>query len=537
MRQKNIFFVGMVLLSTIKLSAEVSVSANLFLGRAFSANMARELLMTAPINPFSHGNWNGFFSATAVYQRAFDGDDAQGIGAYPFWSNSNVMTIGDNSDGFNVDAYQFGMGPVVPGATAATIELEPVIYQDGTDFMFYVGAKTHESGIFFKVKSGITAFVINPNLTEKNPATAVVYPGGSLIIGDVPTAPTITDPSLSMTAAFKGGSAQGDYRPMEFGLIDGIQSTGAHLTDTEITVGYNIVFAKNLDNLAVGVRVSAPTGNLPTGKYLLEPINGRGGNTGFGGYLAGSFKLWEGSTERNKLFFNFMSNGMHLCSRQVERSYDLTANGHGSKYLLIADFNQGVYQGNIQNLINKSTIKSDSSFDFEGDAALALSFISNNFSLDLGYNVWGRTKESLTLNPNDFDTQRYAILGRQGIGLAAPGQNSTLSNACQPNATINSSSPATSTVIPSGQLPSSGNDFIGDALTAANRISGVDAFDTTIAAQYSAVTSKFFTKVGYTWKDSDCCPYIGLIGEIESSNISNNALPQWALSLEGGISL
>ena len=533
MRLHKIFLIGTMFLCATKLSAEVSISANLFLGRAFSANMARELLMTAPVNQFSDGNWNGFFSGTAVYQSARNGTKAHGIGAYPFWSNTNVMTIGDNSGDYNVDAYQFGMGAITP--TTSTISLNPIIYQDGSDFMFYAAAKADESGLFFKVKSGISAFVINPNLTEQNPATAQEYVPGQLSLPATPFVPDTPDPALSMTAAFKGGSAQGDYRPMRFGLIDGIQSTGAHLSDTEITVGYNIVCKDSVNVVSIGARVSAPTGNLPTGKYLLQPINGRGGNTGVGVYIAGSFKLWECSSEQNKLLFNFMSNGMHLCTRSVIRSYDLTANGHGSKYLLVADYNQGVYQNSIQNLINVSTIESDSSFDFEGDAAFALSFISGNYSVDLGYNVWGRTKEKLVLNPNDFDAQRYAILGRQGIGLALPGFSPTASDACQPGATINLSVDPTSTVITSTAVVT--GDVVGNATVAGNRISGVDAFDTTITGQYSAATSKFFAKFGYTWKDNACCPYLGLIGEVESSNISNNALPQWALSVEGGISL
>lgn len=530
---KKSLLLSIIMLSTIQLSAEISVSANLFLPRSFSANMARELMMTGPINPQSDGNLNGFFTATAVYQRAYNGSKSDGIGAYPFWSDSNSMTIGDNSGDYNVDAYQFGLGPITP--TTSTISLNPIIYQAGTDFMFYLGAKTDESGIFFKIKSGVTALSVNPNLTEHYPATAIPYPGGALSLPPAPTADTTPNPALSMTAAFMGGSAQGDYRPMRFGLIDGIQSTGAHLTDTEMTLGYNIMFGEKNQCFALGARITAPTGNLPTAEYILEPINGRGGYFGVGFYIAGNFHLWENCTQERQLNLNFMSNGLHLCTRNVMRSYDLTANGYGSKYLLVADFNQGVYQNSIQNLINISTIESASSFAFEGDLALALQFISGGFSLDLGYNVWGRTEETLNLNPHNFSSYRYAILGRQGIGLSGSGVDATPSNACQPGATINSSVGPTTTVITSTDVVT--GSTIGNATVAGNRISGVDAFNTIITGQYHAASSKAFTKIGYTWKQSKCCPYIGLIAEIEASNVSNNALPQWSLALMGGVSL
>jgi len=532
-QHKKIALIGMLFFSTLHISAEVSVSANLFLGRGFSANIARELLMTPQVNPHSDGNLNGFFSATAVYQRAFNGDKTDGIGAYPFWSNINSMTIGDNSGDFNVDAYQFGLGPVSP--TTSTISLNPVVYQAGSDFMFYLGAKTQESGIFFKIKSAISCLSIDPNLTESNPVDAVPYPGGAISLPPAPTADTIPNPALSMTAAFMGGTAQGDYRPMVYGLIDGRQSTGAHFSDIEMTLGYNIFFSQAAHMIALGARVCAPTGNLPTGVYVLEPINGRGGYFGVGAYLAGSFLLYEGSQEDHKVLLNFMSNGMHLCTRNVMRSYDLTANGYGSKYLLVADYQNGIYQSSIQNLVNLSTIESASSFAFEGDAAIALQVIARNFSWDVGYNVWGRSAEQLTLDSRNFNSYRYAILGRQGIGLSGSGVDATPSNAAQPGATINSSVAATTTVITSTDVVS--GDTIGNATVAGNRISGVDAFNTIITGQYQAVSSKFFTKFGYTWKDSECCPFIGLIAEIESSNISNNALPQWALSLVGGVSL
>ena len=536
--RKQILFVGVAIFSVMQLSAEVSVSANLFLGRAFSANMARELLMTGPINEQNDSDWNGFFSATAAYQRSWNQSETHGIGAYPFWSGTNSMLAGNNdSVDTNFDVYQFGLGPVATIPTGSSISLNPVIWNPGADLLLYIGARKNETGAFFKIKSAINDMTVDPQLTEVNSVVATSYLPGELSLPTALPANIVTNPSSTMTQAIAGGTDEGDYRAMKFGLINGKQQSGAHFSDTEITLGYNFVCQKTFNSVSLGARVAAPTGTKPTAEYILEPLTGRGGYWGVGGYLAGHFTLWQCADERHKLFLNFMSNGMHLCTANVMRSYDLTANGHGSKYLLVADYNQGVYQSSIQNLINISTVESQSSFGFEGDAAVALSFMSGGFTLDLGYNVWGRTKEQLTINSNEVDLSRYAILGRQGIGLATPGLSTTASNACQPGATISASTAATTTVIPSGQLPTSGNNFIGDALTAANRISGADAFNTTITAQYSAVTSKIFSKIGYNWKDSECCPHIGFIGEAEFSNISNNALPQWAIALEGGISL
>ncbi len=529
---KILFIFSIAIFASSHLCAELSVSANLFLGRAFSANIAREMLMTGPINPHNDGGVHGFFAIDGVYQRAWNQHGDQGIGAYPFWSNTNSMTIGDNSGSYNIDAYQFGLGPVSPINT--TITLDPIIYQTGSDFILYIQSKQYGHSIFAKIKSALTAMVINPNFIETNPVAPVTYPAGALFYAPGQTAATSSDPSTSMTQAFAGVTGgqqvQGNFKPMTNGLINGSQSTGAHLSDTEMTIGYNYTCQETDNNVSVGVRVTAPTGNKPEGIYVLEPINGRGGNWGVGGYLAGTYRVWQSTSEHDALKFNFMSSGIHLCNANVIRSYDLTENGHGSKYLLVADYSNDVYQYSIQNLVNLSTLESQSSFAFEGDAALALTFSSGGFSADLGYNVWGRTQENLLITEK-FDTQRYAILGQQLVsyGSSLTGTESTL---CQPTATINlSQNPL------GGINADNANGIAVDATIPTNRIDGNTDFNTAMAAQYAAVTSKIFGKIGYNWKDRNCCPYLNLMGECEWSNISNNALPQWSIALIAGISL
>jgi hypothetical protein len=529
MNDKKIVFIITSLLCA-HASAEISVSANLFLGRSFSANIAREMMMTGPINQFSSGNANGFFAIDGAYQRMWNQSETQGIGAYPFWSEFNSMTVGDNSGSYNIDAYQFGLGAIT---TNGSLALNPVIYQDGADFMFYVRGKQYGWSPFAKIKSALTAMVVDPGLNETDPVTPVPYPAGAInYLNGTASSTTVPDPSNSMIQAFAGipggQSAQGNFRPMTKGLINGTQSTGAHLSDTEITLGYNYTCQDTDNTVSFGLRITAPTGNKPQGIYVLEPINGRGGNWGVGGYLAGTYEFWHNESQKDSFHFNFMSSGIHLCGTSVIRSYDLTANGHGSKYLLVADYLDGVYQSSIQNLVNITTLQSQSSFAFEGDAALAVTYQHGGFSADLGYNVWGRTGENLTIN-EQFDTQRYAILGRQVISNSLTGAGSTL---CQPTATISSSIPAQG-----GNGADNATSIAVDATIAANRISGTDALNTTITAQYAAVTSKLFAKIGYNWKDCNCCPYLNLMGECEWSNISNNALPQWSLALILGVSL
>jgi hypothetical protein len=317
---------------------------------------------------------------------------------------------------------------------------------------------------------------------------------------------------------------------MQFGLIDGIQKSGVQFGDIELTLGYN--FICNEDYLfGIGLRASAPSANKPNGVYLLQPMLGRGGSWGIGGYIDGKAKLWENHTNQS-LHVNVMSTILHLITtKNTIRSYDLIANGPGSKYLLVADYNGGVYQEVIQNLINLSTLDSSSSFSAEGDVTISLSYISNGWAADFGYNFWGRTGETLTIT-GQFPENRYAVLGNQGVGQVGitPTFNS---NACQPLAQINLSAPASTTVVT--QTTVTAQDSVVLATYAANRISGNNALNTAAAQQAGASTSKLFAKGSYSWLDSHFSPHLGIAGEFEISTAANNALPQWSVALIGGI--
>ena len=446
------------------------------------------------------------------------------------------MTIGNNVEASttspitlaNVDAYQFGLGPVSPGELAATINLNPIVYQAGSDFMLIIGSSAVQSGFYLKAKVPIAVYEITYQLTENRPVTPVVYAAGALSIDSS----SVTDPATSMSEAFTGFkneqlSGVGDYIPMYFGLINTVSTTEIRIGDVELTAGYNFILHGD-DSWTLAVRVSAPSGNKAEGTYMLEPIVGRGGNYGLGAYAAGHFHLWQGADDSD-LTFKFMGDAMHLFTTNTMRSYDLTSAGPGSRYLLVANYLGGSYQegpGGIQNLINYTTLSSDSSFGVEADIAIALNYTCwRGWSFDLGYELYGRSAETLAIT-GDFADQTYAILGRQGVGQIVSG--SIESYGCQPSATINSS-------VDRQDFPGATNPLIVDARIASNRISFSD-LDIPAAAQAAYITSKLFTKISYEWKDIDYLPFFGVIGEIEMSNCLNNALPQWSVAVVGGAS-
>jgi hypothetical protein len=529
----RLLFTTLTCLATATLSADstVSTSKNLFLQRAFSANIARELLMEGHVTSTDFDGFYSFFSATGAYQHDWNQSKDEGIGAFPFWSGTNVMTVGTNESLSDLDAYQFGLGNV---STLGSIQLNPIVYQGGSDFLIYFGASINDPGMFLKLKAPLAIIGINPQLTEIEATAATYYPVGAL---QVSNSNIIASPATSMTQAFRGYlldgqlTTSGDFLPMQYGLIDGVQKSGAQFGDIEMTLGYNLIC--NEDYLfGLGFRASAPSANKPNGIYMLQPLLGRGGSWGIGGYIDGKAKLWENHTNQS-LHVNVMATILHLITTKNSiRSYDLTANGPGSKYLLVADYNGNSYQNVIQNLINLSTLSSSSSFSAEGNAAISLSYISNGWAADFGYEFWGRTAEKLTIT-GTFPANRYAIIGRQQVGEpGSPTSNS--GQGCQPLATINLLANADTTT-PVTDVTVTAQDSIVSALTPANRISGITAFNTLAAEQSSASTSKLFAKGSYSWLDSHFSPHLGLAGEFEISTAANNALPQWSVALIGGL--
>lgn len=526
-------FVGLAAISAASMvcasSDTLTQSNNYFQPRAFSANLAREMLMEGSKHRDSDG-WYGEFSATAAYQRSWGqnvqttadvdlADSVNGLGVFPFWSGTNVMTYGTNTSGSSLDSYQFGLGG---SSTAGSITLNPIVYQAGADFMFIVGSSANEPCFFAKFKAPVGVYNINPNLTEVEGSTAV-YAIGALQGATATT--TLADPAATMVQAFAGNlpggqTAVGDFNNMLYGLLNGDQSTGAKFGDIEMTAGYR--FISNADNsFSVAVRAAAPTGGSATGVYMLEPIFGRGGNWALGGYVDGHVKLWEGNNE-NSFQMKFMANAQHLFNANTVRSYDLVSAGAGSKYLLVATYTSaGAYGNSIANLINYTTLDSTSSFGVEGDAVVSFAYVGRGWQFDLGYEFWGRSAETLDIT-GSFANESYAILGRQGITNAAGTANTLL---CQPTATISSAL---------ARVDVAGGNVV-DATVASNRVAYSD-IDFEAAQQDTALTSKVFSKVTYEWMDSNYRPHLGVMGEFEISNSNNNALPQWSVSLVGGVS-
>ncbi len=523
------------------------ISQNLWQPHAFSAYASREILIMKGLDVDQEkDHWISRFGFTTEYMQNFR-NQCQGLGALPFWSGTNTMTIGDNSGDYDLDAYQFGMGDIKTNSEgkleSGAITLNPKIQQAGTEFLWWLQQYDDKPGVYCKVKMPVGAMIMNNRLCE-DPATlsyANVYvehdnfdrDGRSLI------SPEVFYPTLS--AAFASGLHSQD--PIfEFGRITCCQNSSIKLGDISVVVGGNFVASEN-GHAGLGFKVSCPTGTVPTAKYVLEPIFGRAGHWGVGAEFYAHYKHNNNDDGTKYWTFWVQSELMHLFSGRKPswRSFDLAANGPGSKYLLLQRY---AYEGAITNnspsnlhpAINLTTLPVISTFDLEGNCAMMIDCHNHNWNVGLAVEFWARTRESLAIDNcralqdrdnalTDYNLNHYVVLGRQ-IG------NIGGSRWCEPLARINKSAPRQLSVIEDAY-----KQQVKSATDDANRIPAdyEVALDICGATAPQIFTGKILGEFGYTWEDKKTAPHVSVFGAVELAGSDKRAANLWSVGLQGSV--
>jgi hypothetical protein len=331
-------------------------------------------------------------------------------------------------------------------------------------------------------------------------------------VGTIIEANTLGNPSdikapfANLKDAWNGQKTFFDvHQPLEFGRIDGGQ-TKSGVGDVEIGLGY--VFINNEYNFwTLDLRAIFPTGNRPTGKFLFEPIIGNGHQFEIGAGTLASLELWNNKCDKSLSFFINGSLYYAFAGNQ-KRTFDLTKNGVGSRYLLFKRFNpDGTYAGEIVRGPNILTLACESSNAIHGDFTLMLDFDAINWTLNIGYNIWGRSHDQVKVKES-IPANTYGIAGLSGTAANAntTASGTTLSGE---NATMLDPAPV----------------FIG------NKDLNVES-----AEHPGAVSHSLFAFGAYTW-GCRLEPFVGLGFQLEFSGSDNNAFRRYTVFARGGISL
>ena len=518
-------------------NCESPISQNLWQPHAFSGYALQDILILQGLDcQKDQGDWVNRFGFVTEYMQNF-GKDCQSLGAMPFWSGTNTMTIGNHDGKADLDAYQFGMGDVVTDADgiAGTITLNPQVQHVGTEFLWYIMQNEDKPGFYAKVKAPLGAMMVTSSICESpielaEESEPSPYPQELLRF-------------TSLGQALHGGYYNQD--PLySYGKLACNKRTVIRLGDIAAVVGANFV-AKEHGHIGVGVKVSCPTGNVPQAQYMLEPIFGRAGHWGVGAELSAHYTHVSDKDSCASGAWTVWAQAelLHLFDgRQPSwRSFDLKANGPGSRYLLVQryayqDSTFGFQPQGIHPVINVTTLPVHSSFAMEGNFAVLLDYTRNQWNISLGGEFWGRSTEKLSIDCCrplqdrdqgflDYNLNDYAVLGRQLVpsGIASIYW-------CEPLARINESLP---TYNNQGPVPAG----IKDPTVSANRIPADynEALDICGAAAKRIFTGKVLGEIGYTWSDNGHVPHLSVFAGAELADKKSHWVNLWSVGLQASL--
>lgn len=547
-------------------------SQNFFQARAFSSYSSNEILMLKPMymTESPRNEWQSIFSVAPIYMQNFNESCTGGcknLGSLPFWSGTNTMIVGNNDGTAHVDAYQFGLGDLLePGSITLNVNMMHV----AGDLLFHMTHDKYSPGFYFTIRAPIGAMAINTSFKEK------IAPHDE--VKDAETNqiwlsyPSRGNRYQSMTEAFQAGTIDTSdgvvvgttlHKPfaLDKGRISSCRLVEIRIADLSVSLGYQFI-ANHKGLLYAGAKFTCPTGNVPTGRHILEPIFGRSGYWGIGMEMFSHYRLWEHAKQDRGLDFWLKSELLHLCSGRKPnmRTFDLTLNGPGSKYLLLQKYFQGPSASDnptgfvssyITQAANLTTLPVLSMFNLEGSISTFFDFHERNWNLGVGAEFWGRSKESLKLDVchlihvDAANTNEFAVLGRQVSEdarsfLQDPTKPILILDLCEPLAKINKSLPRVigvgtpPAVLTYPPLP----DGVKDARLSVNRIPNDlnKALNINGAQAAQAMTGKIFSQLGYTWQEYKHTPNLSFIGGIEIAFGENNsAVNLWSLGAQGSV--
>lgn len=496
-----------------------------FLTRSQVTNAARDLVDSQPNFPIICENYRKWwiFSITPEYLHSFRPEDiAEYFFGTPYLQISGSKVVGRGENDLLAD--YFGLGQTFN----SRIKLEPFLSNALADFRFRIGYGRW----YFDTQAAVVRARTGIRIEECITNDGLDMPFAALYMAPGTVEPVVS----SFCQAISRGAVYGEIvEPLFFNKIGSPESI-TKLTEIQSALGW--IFLDHPNGwLSINLRNSIPTGSRPNARFLFEPIVGNGHHWELGVGFYGQGILWEKDGDKH-VYVWFEANFTHLFGDKQCRTFDLldvcddccnacpVENGFGSRYILAKEFDEtGNYIGQTVPLLNRTTLLSKVSVDFEMDLAIMFAFEFTDWVIDLGYDGWLRTRERIKiLDCLPCDT--IGLKGIQNVALQMGGP----SNATQSKATLH------------------GNHFFAQQAVADPNppvFTNQAQIDIGSAASGRMLTHKIFSHVQHTWHRYEPCayqPFLGIGFEVEfegrrPKNLQPNklAMSQWGVWLKTGI--
>lgn len=478
-------------------------------------------------------------------------------------------------NGTEVIADNFGLSPFFSGA----VKINPRIENYILDINLFFGLEEWLPGLFLRVNAPITHTRWNLNLNECLRCESLISTTvcETLITTTVPSCPvpvcansgpivplesSAIYPNLRL--ALSGDFLFGDMKtPWKYGRFSFCPLDDTAIADIDVMLGIN--FWDNFwFNNAFYFKVVIPTGTKIKSRNIFEPVIGNGRHAEFGIGFASHFNLLgDPCNTYQTLGLYIEGNITHMFKSHQKRSFDFFCNGLLSRYLILKEFaSDGVtYAGNLINAINYNTRDCFVRIDAKGELAIKLAYRNDSWCIDVGYDVYGRTREKVCIEtdcPCDLQRRRFGIKGDSGVCarefsvidstlgslIATLPLNSTESNSTifAPG-TIDNPTPITpiipGNIVITGSSPQEMSTPLTRVTIAQSSMPPVLVkccdLDPNSAANCSILTHKLFTFISYIWFDTCWEPYVGVGAEIEFAGKGPQALNQWSVMFKTGL--
>jgi len=575
--------------------------STIILGRSTHDNTAYRYL------PWQHRNgdcsFDGAFAVGFEYQQTFAANDlARCLFGRPTLSFKGSQ-VADRNPTNDIIADYFGLSPLFEG----TITFHPQIQNSNVHLESFFEFGNCVKGLYLRVDMTFThqqrslynSSCACPAEVDVAGTNTTLFPPGymglpitGLYPGTVP-APTIQE-GLSGFFAFgdffsNALIGSGDLRPpWRYGRFNCKALTDNQIAGLSVDLGYDFVRCED-QHIGLFLRYSAPTGTQLNGsqKYaenVFFPIIGNGRHHELGGGLTAHKELWANDCG-DALTIYLDGYATHLFKNCQIRSFDFCNRGCLSRYMLlkqIVPFSTAQTPAALNvpfiNAINFTTRFVDSTIKVQGDATLRLIYNHCNFSLGLGYNIFGRTRESICLkekSPCDAidPNKSYGLKGCLGTNFftyTQDGSGAIVNDGSQLLTPLSSTATNSATITNCGTTdnPLSTNTgpgntvgvdwtnvFKGNGDSPASVTNGTPVSSLSIAylsnpqvalsSDLSTVlaiasgqaarlmTQKGFITLDYMWRDNCFMPYFSMGCEVEGGSRCCD-IKQWGLWLKGG---
>lgn len=357
--------------------------------------------------------------------------------------------------------------------------------------------------------------------------------------------------------------------PLLFGKFNTCSRSKNGLADLRVELGWNF-WQTDCSHLGVNLQIAAPTGTKRRAEFLFDPVIGNGKHWELGGGFTGHYLVWSNEDDTRNAGFYMDGTITHLFKRREQRTFDLKGKPN-SRYILAEKFGpnleglfgspggpaQSQFANEYAPVANLTTFDIKVSTGVQADIVLWFNYTACNWSWDIGYDFYGRSKEKfecpqanicetgcITSNicsPSNKNT--WALKGDARIYGFTDSGNPVALSATETNATICAGTNVNGTPIIAGIDPFYKNNSGIDNPALASAAPSALTFDTTDPsglintsiqpifiqcsdvdfARTRSISNKIFTHINYTW-DYECwIPYLGIGGFAEfGSNSSCN---------------